>query len=791
MTMTQDATSTFGALLKRYRLAAGLSQEALAEAAGLSARAIRALERGERTLPYRETVALLATALKLTPSERTQLEAAGRPRSSAHVSPADRSSTSPPLPAALTSFVGREQEIDDLCALLAQPAVRLVTLTGPGGVGKTRLALRVADELANDYADGVWLVELAALSDPAFVPGRVAAVLGVRQALDRSLLEQLAIVFRPKRLLLVLDNCEHLADACARLLDPLLRACPHLQVLATGRQALGVDGEVNHRVQPLGVPPFDPLPPVEELQRYDAVRLFLERARLVQPGFALTVRNAMAVAEICRRLDGIPLALELAAGRLQALGVEEVALRLDQRFGLLTGGSRVASPRQQTLRATLDWSYDLLGERERTLFQRLSVFAGTFALEAVEAVCSNDGIEQDAVLELLTRLVAQSLVVLEAQPDGTARYRLLETVRQYGRQRLGEKADAIAARHAMHYARVAADAQRRNIQRSGGPRWYRAPWLAIARQLEPEHDNLRRALEWLVERQAIEEIVPTLAALTGTWSHRGMGREGLCYCRTILTMPAMASYTRDRAAVLWLAGHLAYVTGAFAEVRAFREEQVARLRAQGDTLDLAELLGELSLIVREQGDLAAAQALIEEGLLMCRRLGEERIPVGMFIWLGEIYHARGELANARRLYEEGLRAGDLQQGKFPIARVLHHLGAVALDQGDNATARDRFRESLVIHRHQDDRRWFQYALADFAELAAAEGQAERALRLGAAVTIWEAHGYSIQPSERRRFERWMETARGALTSEAAAAVWAEGEAMSIDEALAFALGDDG
>jgi transcriptional regulator with XRE-family HTH domain len=391
----QPAQPSFGALLRQYRLTAGLSQEALAERAGLSVAGLSALENGRRKAPYRHTVLLLARGLGLSAAEIARLDAAivrGRvpaptavparevpdrattPAGEAAGDTSPRQSARTNLPVALTSFIGREHEQGEVQALL--DVARLVTLTGAGGAGKTCLALAVAGELVGHYADGVWLVELAALADPALVPGAVAQVLGVHEDPRRDLQVVLADFLRERHLLLLLDNCEHLLAACALLASRLLRACPALHILATSREGLGLAGEQLYRVPSLSVPDPRHLPPPDLVGSYEAVRLFVARARDRRPDFTLSAQNARAVAQICARLDGLPLAIELAAARVGAMSVEAIAARLDDRFRLLTGGARDALPRQQTLRATLDWSYDLLGAGERLLLGRLAVFAG-------------------------------------------------------------------------------------------------------------------------------------------------------------------------------------------------------------------------------------------------------------------------------------------------------------------------------------------------------------------------------------------------------------------------------
>jgi predicted ATPase len=389
------------------------------------------------------------------------------------------------LPIQVSSFVGRKREIAGVEELLA--AHRLVTLTGPGGSGKTRLALAVASEAAQDFRDGAWLVELASLSDPDLVPQSVASVLGVRETPGTPLVDTLSLHLGPSEALLVLDNCEHLVGACAGLAGTLLRSCPQARILATSRQALGVAGEALFDVPPLSLPNPHRLSDPEDLARYEAAQLFVERARALRPDFALTGRNATEVARICYLLDGIPLAIELAAARVKALSVEQIGARLDGSFALLTGG-RTAVPHHRTLRATMDWSYALLTEEEQALLGRLSVFAGDFTLSAAEAVGAGGIIEEIEVLDLLSSLVDKSLVLV-SEGDGEARYRLLETVRQYGREKLeaSGNAGAVRGRHAECYLALAEEAELMSEKQ--------AIWLE---RLETEHDNLRTALAlWL------------------------------------------------------------------------------------------------------------------------------------------------------------------------------------------------------------------------------------------------------------------------------------------------------
>jgi non-specific serine/threonine protein kinase len=402
------------------------------------------------------------------------------------------------FPAALTSFIGRTGPVREVAGLLEQH--RLVTVTGPGGVGKTRLAGEVARAVARRFGDGTWLAELAPVRNPAQVPGVVAAALGVREQPGVTAAEVLARVLARQQLLLVLDNCEHLLDVCAKLVNALLRQCPGVQILASSREALGIAGEQTYRVPSLSLPDRSQVQTPQTLSVYESVQLFIDRALLVRSDFAVTNRNAPALASLCCHLDGIPLAIELAAARVRSLSVEEIDGKLDQRFRLLTGGSRTALPRQQTLRSLIDWSYDLLQDPEKLLLRRLSVFAGGWTLEAAECVCAGGDVEGAAVLDLLTSLFDKSLVAVD-QSDSRFRYRLLETVRQYARERLVESggAEAIRERHRDYFVALAEEADNKLLG---------AEQADSLRLLEDEHDNLRSALEWShVEAPAQPEAV--------------------------------------------------------------------------------------------------------------------------------------------------------------------------------------------------------------------------------------------------------------------------------------------
>jgi predicted ATPase len=758
------------------------------------------------------------------------------------------------LPLQVTSFIGREQEIAEVKRLLEN--TRLLTVTGAGGTGKTRLALQVAAELLPTYADGVWLVELAPLAAPhsggysALVPDTVAAVLGVREQSGAPISKTLVAALKPKSLLLVLDNCEHLLGACATLAEALLRSCPGVRLLTTSREGLNIPGEMPYRLRSLSAPDPQHLPPSpERLIEYEAVRLFVDRATTVASTFTVTPQNAAAVAQVCHRLDGIPLAIELAAARVRVLPVEKIYERLDDRFRLLTGGSRTALPRQQTLRALIDWSYDLLDEAARRLLRRLAVFAGGWTLEAAEAVCAGDGIEAWEVLDLLSRLADKSLVTTEER-DEEIRYRLLETIRQYARERLGEGVEetAIRDRHLSFFLGLAERAE----SEVRGPG--QAGWLD---GLEQEHDNLRAALEWALETEP-EAALRLAVALGPFWAPRGYwseGREalerGLARARRATDEPevqvaakrgsagfvprngeepvleAVAAELRSKALV-W-AGRLAEFQGEYELARQFAEKCLHLSRALGDQQGVAGALTTLGNVAVDQGDTHAALCFLEESLAISRTLGDKRGIARSLLNLGRIPWRQGEYGAACALWQESLamqrELGDkptiaillnnlgltaIYQKEYTVARsllkeslavcreigfkrilgsALNNLGKVDLHQGNWGAAQALFRESLAMKRDFGDRDGSAWSLEGLAGVAAAQEQADRAARLfGAAEAVREAIGAPAPVPERVDYEGSKAAVRDALGEEAFAAAWAAGRTQTWEQAIEEALG---
>lgn len=695
---------------------------------------------------------------------------------------------------------------------------RLLTLTGWGGAGKTRLALQVAAEVLEGFEDGVWLVELAPLSDPDLVAQTVASAVNVREQPGRPILATLREYLQHRHALLVLDNCEHLLAACARLADTLLRACPNVKILATSREALGIGGETSWRVPPLSLPDPRHLPSLDGLSAYEAVRLFIERAVAVLPTFAVTNENAPWIAQVCHRLDGIPLAVELAAVRVKGLSVEQIAARLDDRFRLLTGGSRTGLPHHQTLRAAIDWSHDLLSDPERIVFRRLAVFAGGFTLEAAEAVCGGNGTDSSEVLDLLLHLVDKSLVVAEEQ-DGNARYRMLETIQQYGRERLGEsgETEAVRRRHRDWYLGFAERAEPGLVGEE------QAAWLD---GLEVEHGNLRAALVHCVESGGTEAALRLVGALWRFWAVRGYFEEGRGWLEAALKGSNNAS-AGFRAKALNAAGYLALSRGDHRAAHSLLEESLAIQRRLGEQAGIAISLSNLGAVALQQGDHAAARSLFEESLAIRRRLGD-RVDIAVSLNdLGGAVIEEGDRALARSLLEESLtirrqladKAGiavslnnlgtaAIRQGDYAVARplleeslllcrevgdtwlnaaVLDTLGDLTQAQGDHAGARSLYNESLAIYRQLEDHRGIAHCLKGLAAVAGMQGQHTRAAQMfGAAEALREVSGVALSRSERDEDERYVAAVRADLGEEAFTSAWAAGRAMTLERAIEYA-----
>jgi non-specific serine/threonine protein kinase len=853
-----EPPAAFGALLRAHRRAAGLTQEALAERAGLSRRGLQHLEAGDAR-PYPDTLEALAAALALAPAERARLRAAvpappARPRPAA---PADGpGGRRPPgagpagLPAPLTSFVGREREVAAVREALLGDGVRLLTLTGPGGTGKTRLALQAAADALEAYPDGVWLAELAALADPALVPQAVAVAVGVREEPGRPLPAALTDALRSRRVLLVLDNCEHVLAGVASLVAGLLAACPGVRVLATSREVLRLSGEHVFAVPPLALPaPAAPASP-EHVAAAAAVRLFEERARAADSGFALTPENAGAVAEVCRRLDGLPLALELAAARARLLPPAALLARLECRLPLLTAGPRDAPARQRTLRATIAWSHDLLAPDERALFRRLAVFAGGCTLEAVEAVGTAAGELATAVLDGLGSLVDKSLVQRREAPGGAPRLTMLETIREYALERLeaSGEADAVRREHARYFVALAERAW---------PHMHRAAQLAWTERFEREHDNLRAVLRWaaaaagaepgaapdgvttadtsaeaeaaLERAEAVELGLRLGGALWHFWYYRGYLSEGRAWLAALLGGPgaprggapraralcgagALAFHQGDTAAAgpllgesvaLWRAlgdrsndlatavatlGRAALAGGREAEARACYEESLGLRRALGDRSAVAHSLHLLGGADRHRGDVASARARWEEALALWRAEGNHRGVAWALCLLAGLAREGGDLAAARGHYEEGLALFRWLGDGSSLARTLPEAAFVFLARGDDPAAAALFGEALALPAHLTTPFDVARCLAGLAAVAAGAGQPERAARLyGAAEARQAAAGVALPPADQTEIDRRLAAAGARLGATLFVAAREAGRALPPQQVTAAAL----
>ena len=679
------------------------------------------------------------------------------------------------LPGELTEFVGRRAELARVRDALE--GARLVTLTGPGGIGKTRLALRVASGAGRAFDDGVWLAELGGLRDPGLVVDEVARSFGLSDRSVRWAVASLADYLQARRVLLVLDQCEHLADACAVLADALLRSCPGLRILATSRHVLGVAGEVTVPVPPMPVPAIDDPNEPGELLRFEAVRLFAERAAAVLPGFAVDAANGAAVAGVCRVLDGIPLALELAAVRLRSLAPEQIQARLGSRFQLLSGGGPAGAPHHRTLQATLEWSYELLTEPEQAMWRRVSVFAGSFDLDAAETVCAVGRVGAGQVADLVDALVAKSILLRRGR--GTARYRLLDTIAEFGLAKLRRRGNErrLRLRHRVYYAALAAR------QEAFGPG--RAEWISA---LDADHENLRAALRFCLSEPGGAAAGAQIACdLWRYWETHGHLTEGR---RVLAALLERLGQTSPAPRALWVAGFLAMVQGDMSTARTLLEAGLSAARLLGDRDAEAWALSFLGYVTYSLGQAEDGQARVESAIRLHEETGNQ---IGVALALAQAGFIRlcsGEPRMAADLYTHCARVSESSGNIWYQTYAQWAVGVATWMLGDPGSAAVSVRDALAVMRRADDPIGVALCLDALAWIAASRDETARSLTLlAAADRAWELILAPLPPGLGPHHDEALGAARKVLPAAEYRAARAKGNTMDPAEAIAFALGE--
>jgi predicted ATPase/class 3 adenylate cyclase len=679
------------------------------------------------------------------------------------------------LPLQLSSFVGREREMGEVKDLLHSS--RMVTLAATGGAGKTRLSLHVGADLLDEFADGVWFVELAPLSDARLVPQAVASVLGIKEQPGEGLVDTLTKATRERELLLVLDNCEHMVLACAELCEALLSQCPSVRILATSRELLHIGGEIAYRVSSLPSPDPEATPGAESLNRYAAARLFIDRALAVRPSFQVSDANAPSLASICRRLDGIPLALELAAARMRSMSVEELDQRLDKRFQLLTGGLRTASPRQQTLRSLIDWSYDLLSGVEQTMFCRLAIFAGSWTLQAAEKICAGEHVAKDHVVDILASLTDKSVVLVEER-NGAMRYRMLETMREYARERLNESGDAdpVRARHLAFYLALGEEAGAALTGRKQGE------WLEL---LDLERENLLSA------HLACEHVaggatigLRLVHAVKRYWVSRGLMGLGKRVTVEALNRAGTRLRTLERSRALFAAGQFACFMAEYGEARPYLEDSLAISHEIGDESLSASLNSTLALAALGASDHVAARKYFEEAILLARKCRNTRELAASLNGLAQLERMEAALDDADSLYQQALELMRELGDREAMALILLNLAIVAIGRRSAAQAHALLQEVLAISVEVQSKPTGQCALDGCAALAALCGEWKRAATFFGAVEAQTAQtGYQRDPADEALLAPLITEVRTELGPEAFDAARTQGRSLGYQEAI--------
>lgn len=681
------------------------------------------------------------------------------------------------LPFQLTTFIGRRNDLAEIRRIIATK--RLVTLAAVGGAGKTRLALELATQVLDDFPDGAWLVDLTPIKDGHLVARVFGSALAVHERPRQPIAQTLIDHLRGRRLLLVVDNCEHVVDDCAALIDNILRSCPGITVLATSREPLRVDGETVRRLAPLDVPDTAVQADLDELAGCEAITLYLDRARLATPGFEMNAENAAAITELCRRLDGIPLAIELAAARTGLMSPDQILNRMQDRFGLLTTGSRAGPERHRSLQLALDWSHDLLSHQERTVFRRMSVFAGTFSLEAAEEVCSDDELDVSAITGLLGSLVDKSLVIAIDRGTAPTRFRVLDTLHQYGHDRLAENQEVERSnqRHCEFFVSLAEEASA-NLRGRDQRAWHE--------RLSQDIGNLRLALEWSIRREPEANLRLNVALTAGFWQVHGLIQEGEDWFQRALG--AYPARNRLRAQLLEVGVTLSYWRDDIGGASSRWDECMDIYRELDDGNGIARALTRGATLAAWRGDFEKAHSYYDDGLAGSRAAGDAGYRSLILTNMGRLAIREGDHLQARMYLEESLSQLEPIGDQQLITFTHGYLGLNAIDSGDLAAARSHLEQAITTARSLDFTFGIAVILMYFAALAAAQSHPVRALHLaGASESLAESAGGTPVRVTKPLVERWLEQSRRELGSKRSAAYRAEGRAMTREQAIEYAL----
>jgi predicted ATPase/DNA-binding XRE family transcriptional regulator len=811
---------SFGTWLRKQRKSLDLSQQAFADQLGCAEVTLRRIEAG-RLKPSRELANILFEKLGIPETERQQWISFARGLSGFPLfSTASANGQITNLPVPLTSFIGREREQSEVIRLISKH--RLVTLTGAGGVGKTRLAIQVVADLRNRFPDGVWFLDLASLIDPALVPNTLAGMVGLRESTELTPTNLLINYFRSRTALVIFDNCEHVIESCSQLVHSLLSICENLSILATSREALRVAGEIAHSVPSLEIPRLGAELTTDTLREFEALRLFAERGAVALPGFLINSHNALIVARICDRLDGIPLAIELAAARVNVLTVEQILTRLNEQFNLLTGGLRSALPRHQTLHAAMEWSYNLLSEKEQIVFRRLAVFSGGWILEAAEIVCSGNGIDAIEVLDLLSHLVNKSLVYVETV-QGQIRYRRLKMIRDHALAMLKRSNEmrVVCRRHLTYFAELVYEAER-NFKGPDEASWYG--------RLDTELDNVRVALTWFGGLEYVDERLRFAAGLWRYWKNRGKTTEGRGHIQHILdSLPlgpsrrtaacaraltavgALAYYEADfsfseqsRKEALSIyrilddkagiadclngLGNAAISQGNYNEARTFYEESLVIRQELEDKWGVARIIGNLGLLAYFQGNYDQAYSFHMESLILFRELQDYEGIANELINLGDVARYQGKLSIALALYGESISISKSLQDQWGLPYGIMGLADVAFEQGDFSAASSQYKDSLIMFQKAADYIAIPYLLESIAALLFVKNQLEAAARIYGSADALRKRKHSPLPlPNQSAYQKYLSLLKQQLGMTKFEIAWTEGFKMTSDQAAALAL----